>query len=35
ITEDLANFWTGAWPEICKEMKGRYPKHNWNYKLVD
>lgn len=32
ITEDLANFWTTSWIEICKEMKGRYPKHNWDYK---
>lgn len=32
VTEDLENFWTGAWVEICKEMKGRYPKHNWNYR---
>lgn len=31
ITDDLENFWTGAWKEICKEMKGRYPKHNWDY----
>lgn len=31
ITDDLEGFWTGAWPEICKEMKGRYPKHDWNY----
>lgn len=35
ITDDLENFWTGAWPEICKEMKGRYPKHNWDYKVVE
>lgn len=35
ITDDLENFWTGAWPEICKEMKGRYPKHNWDYKIVE
>lgn len=34
ITEDLENFWTGAWVEICKEMKGRYPKHNWDYRIV-
>lgn len=33
ITEDLENFWTGAWKDICKEMKGRYPKHNWDYTL--
>ena len=31
VTEDLEHFWTGAWVEICKEMKGRYPKHNWDY----
>lgn len=29
ITDDLEGFWTGAWPEICKEMKGRYPKWDW------
>lgn len=29
ITDDLEHFWTDSWPEICKEMKGRYPKHNW------
>ena len=33
ITDDLEGFWTGAWPEICKEMKGRYPKHNWDEKI--
>lgn len=32
ITDDLKGFWNGAWIEICKEMKGRYPKHNWDYK---
>ena len=35
ITEDLDNFWVTTWPDICKEMKGRYPKHNWDYKLVE
>lgn len=35
ITDDLAHFWTSTWPEICKEMKGRYPKHNWNYRTVE
>lgn len=35
ITDDLENFWTGTWQEICKEMKGRYPKHNWDYRIAD
>jgi ATP-dependent helicase HrpB len=34
ITDDLAGFWQNTWPEVCKEMKGRYPKHNWDYRLV-
>ena len=35
VTEDLEHFWSGAWVEICKEMKGRYPKHNWDYRVVE
>lgn len=35
ITSDLENFWQNTWPEICKEMKGRYPKHNWNYRVAE
>lgn len=35
ITEDLENFWVTTWPDICKEMKGRYPKHNWDYRVVE
>ncbi|RNM02464.1 ATP-dependent helicase HrpB [Dickeya undicola] len=29
ITRDLAAFWKGAYREVQKEMKGRYPKHVW------
>ncbi len=35
VTEDLEYFWMGAWVEICKEMKGRYPKHNWDYRVAE
>lgn len=35
VTDDLENFWNGAWVEICKEMKGRYPKHNWDMRKTE
>lgn len=35
VTKDLENFWANTWPQICKEMKGRYPKHNWDYRIAD
>jgi ATP-dependent helicase HrpB len=29
ITRDLAGFWHNSYPEVKKELKGRYPKHIW------
>lgn len=29
ITSDLKSFWHTAYPEIRKELAGRYPKHHW------
>lgn len=29
ITVDLAGFWRRGYPEVKKELKGRYPKHSW------
>ncbi|WP_028772087.1 ATP-dependent helicase HrpB [Shewanella waksmanii] len=29
LTADLSAFWQGAYVEVKKEMKGRYPKHLW------
>ena len=29
ITGDLAAFWRGAWADVRKDMRGRYPKHDW------
>lgn len=29
LTRDLAGFWRGAYHEVKKDLKGRYPRHHW------
>lgn len=29
ITEDIGAFWQTSYPEVAKEMRGKYPKHRW------
>ena len=29
ITADIGGFWRGAWADARRDMRGRYPRHNW------
>ncbi|MCB9744086.1 MAG: ATP-dependent helicase HrpB [Alphaproteobacteria bacterium] len=29
LTQDLASFWANTYPEVRKDLRGRYPKHAW------
>ena len=34
LTTDLRSFWERTYPEVRKELRGRYPKHRWPEKPV-
>jgi ATP-dependent helicase HrpB len=34
LTTDLRSFWEQTYPEVRKELRGRYPRHRWPEKAV-
>jgi ATP-dependent helicase HrpB len=29
VTKDLASFWSGAYRDVRRDLRGQYPKHHW------
>lgn len=29
VTDDLDGFWSRQWPEVRRDLRGRYPRHPW------
>ena len=29
MTDDLASFWRTTYPDVRRQLRGRYPKHDW------
>jgi len=34
VTQDIESFWETSYPSIRKDLRGRYPKHNWPEKVT-
>ena len=35
ITQDLEGFWKGSYADVRKDMRARYPKHQWPENPLD